>query len=44
VSFATDIIDIGVCPVFWKTGKMEKCIPPVCSFHSTVAKRTRLSV
>jgi len=34
VSFATDIIDIGVCPGFWKTRKMEKCILPVCSLHS----------
>jgi len=34
VSFATDIIDIGVCPGFWKTRKMEKCILPVCSLLS----------
>ena len=29
MSFATDIIDIGVCQGFWKTRKMEKCIRPV---------------
>jgi len=31
VSFATDIIDIGVCPGFGKTRKMEMCILPVSS-------------
>ena len=34
MNFAADIIDIGVCPGFWKTRKMEKCILPVWSLLS----------
>jgi len=41
VSFATDIIDIGVCPGFWKTRKMEKCILPVCSLSSLHTSATQ---
>jgi len=41
VSFVVDLIDNGMCPGFWIARKMEKCIFPACSLHTSAMQHCR---